>query len=154
MRQIHGDSQDLGESVTVCVRVLDRRISYPPFSLSPILKLLRLLSQWPLPKQLTTCLPVCPSVLSNADDPGADTATFQDDGQQRQHQQSQQRGRLPARSKLAPELQIPNNRSSGNLPAVAEADSDAADHKPGFRFSFDAGPVSAESDSNKRYVLP
>ncbi|KAI1202607.1 hypothetical protein F5X97DRAFT_319290 [Nemania serpens] len=87
-------------------------------------------------------------IHGDSQDIGADTATFQDDGQQRQHQQPQ-RGRLPARNKLAPELQIPKNRSTGNLPAVAEGDSDADEYKPGFRFSFDAGPLSAESDSSK-----
>ncbi|KAI1117938.1 hypothetical protein F5Y14DRAFT_291106 [Nemania sp. NC0429] len=104
MRHIHGDSQDLGESVVLEI-------------------------------------------------PCADTATFQDEGHQRQHHQQPQRGRLPARSKLAPELQIPKNRSAGNLPAVAEGDSDADDHKPGYRFSVDAGPVSAGSESTKRYVF-
>ncbi|KAJ2984928.1 hypothetical protein NUW58_g5806 [Xylaria curta] len=77
-------------------------------------------------------------------------SSIQDDDQQQQqqhHRQQPQRGRLQARSKLSPELQIPKNRSTGNLPAVAESDSDADDRTPKFRFSFDAGAMSAEPDS-------
>lgn len=93
---------------------------------------------------------------------GADTANVQDDDQQppppAQHHQhphpQSQRGRLLAKGKLSPELQIPKNRSTGNLPAVAESDSDTADdRKPKFRFSFDAGAASVEPDSANRYVL-
>ncbi|KAI0909810.1 hypothetical protein F4823DRAFT_407649 [Ustulina deusta] len=88
-------------------------------------------------------------------DLGADAASFQDGDQhvQRAPTQTQtqtQRGRLPARSKLAPELQIPKNRSTGNLPAVAESDSDVDDLQPRFRFSFDAeAGLSVEPDSAK-----
>ncbi|KAI0401000.1 hypothetical protein F4802DRAFT_582706 [Xylaria palmicola] len=91
-------------------------------------------------------------------DLGTDTATIQDDhpSQPQPTPQTQplplpqpQRGRLPARSKLSPELQIPKNRSTGNLPAVAESDSDPDDHTPRFRFSFDAGAMSVEPDSAK-----
>ncbi|KAI3336400.1 Pkinase-domain-containing protein [Xylariaceae sp. AK1471] len=90
-------------------------------------------------------------------DLGADTTNRQDDDQQQQQEQLQQlqqpqqpqRGRLPARSKLIPELQIPKNRSTGNLPAVAESDSDVDDSKPRFRFSFDAGPAAVEPGSAK-----
>ncbi|KAI8947636.1 hypothetical protein F4801DRAFT_495354 [Xylaria longipes] len=82
-------------------------------------------------------------------EPGADTAHTQDDDQQHHHHHQPQRGRLPARSKLTPELQIPKNRSTGNLPAVAESDSDVDDRTPRFRFSFDAGAMSLEPDSVK-----
>lgn len=88
---------------------------------------------------------------------GAYTANIEDDDQQTQqhqqqhHQQQPRRGRLPARIKLAPELQIPKNRSTGNLAMVAESDSDVDEPKPRFRFSFDAGAVGP--DSAKRYVL-
>ncbi|KAI1818742.1 Pkinase-domain-containing protein [Poronia punctata] len=79
-------------------------------------------------------------------DLGADTTIYQDD-----RQQQSQRGRPPARSKLSPELQIPKNRSTGNLPAVAESDSvdDDDDRKPQFRFSFDAGALAAEPGTSK-----
>ncbi|KAI1180122.1 hypothetical protein F4777DRAFT_361976 [Nemania sp. FL0916] len=92
-------------------------------------------------------------------DLGTETSTTnaQDGDQQNQFQlQQPQRGRLPAGVRLTPELQIPKNRSTGNLPAVAESDSDgdAGDRKPRLRFSFDAGagavvldPDSAKSQS-------
>ncbi|GAP88491.1 putative serine threonine protein kinase [Rosellinia necatrix] len=82
-------------------------------------------------------------------DLGANTANIQDDQHQPHHQQPP-RGRLPARSKLTPELlQIPKNRSTGNLSVVAESESDVDDRKPRFRFSFDAGAVSVEPGSAK-----
>ncbi|TRX90799.1 hypothetical protein FHL15_008378 [Xylaria flabelliformis] len=87
-------------------------------------------------------------IHSGGQEPGADTAHTQDDHQQQQQQQPQ-RGRLPARNKLTPELQIPKNRSTGNLPAVAESDSDVDDHTPRFRFSFDAGAMPVEPGSAK-----
>ncbi|KAI1148067.1 hypothetical protein F4825DRAFT_114735 [Nemania diffusa] len=95
-------------------------------------------------------------IHGDGQDLGADTANVQDDDQQppppAQHHQhphpQSQRGRLLAKGKLSPELQIPKNRSTGNLPAVAESDSDTADdRKPKFRFSFDAGAASVEPDS-------
>ncbi|KAI0200418.1 hypothetical protein F4808DRAFT_450837 [Astrocystis sublimbata] len=74
-----------------------------------------------------------------------------DRGQQQEHHHKQsqpQRGRLPARSKLTPDaLYIPKNRSTGNLPAVAESDSDCDDRTPRFRFSLDEGAMSVEPGS-------
>lgn len=91
------------------------------------------------------------SIHDNSQDLGAYTANIEDDDQQSQHQQHQQprRGRLPARTKLAPELQIPKNRSTGNLSIVAESNSDVDEPKPRFRFSFDAGAVAVGPDSAK-----
>ncbi|GAW11210.1 hypothetical protein ANO14919_005520 [Xylariales sp. No.14919] len=87
-------------------------------------------------------------IHGDGQDLGADTPNIQDDDQQHKHSQTQsQRGRLAARSKLTPELQIPKNRSTGNLPAVAESDSDANDLQPRFRFSFDAEAMSVDPDS-------
>ncbi|TGJ84538.1 hypothetical protein E0Z10_g4219 [Xylaria hypoxylon] len=89
-------------------------------------------------------------IHGDGQDLGADTPKIQDDDQQQQHPHTQtQRGRLPARSKLTPELQIPKNRSTGNLPAVAESDSDVEDLQPRFRFSFDAQAMSVDPDSTK-----
>ncbi|KAI1363714.1 hypothetical protein F5Y08DRAFT_308894 [Xylaria arbuscula] len=94
-------------------------------------------------------------IHGSSQDLGADAVNTQDDDQRPQQQQppsqpQAQRGRLPARSKLTPELQIPKNRSTGNLPAVAESDSDNEDSHPRLRFSLDAGAMSAEHDSTKR----
>ncbi|KAI0971633.1 hypothetical protein F4678DRAFT_472156 [Xylaria arbuscula] len=81
-------------------------------------------------------------------DLGAHTANLQHDDQQLQHSPEQaQRGRLQARSKIIPELQIPKNRSTGHLPVVAESDADDDDPRPRFRFSFDAEAMSAEPGS-------
>ncbi|KAI1429240.1 hypothetical protein F5Y12DRAFT_727316 [Xylaria sp. FL1777] len=91
-------------------------------------------------------------IHGDGQDLGADTASLQDDDQQQQQQHPQapaQRGRLPARSKLTPELQIPKNRSTGHLPVVAESDADVDDPQPRFRFSFDAEALSLEPDSAK-----
>ncbi|KAI0390530.1 Pkinase-domain-containing protein [Xylariaceae sp. FL0594] len=91
-------------------------------------------------------------------DLGADATNFQDERQQQQQQKQQQqpsqplpqRGRPPARSKLSPELHIPKNRSTGNLPSVAESDTNAFhDRKAEFRFSLDAGALGVESDRSK-----
>ncbi|KAI0816323.1 hypothetical protein GGR55DRAFT_230852 [Xylaria sp. FL0064] len=91
-------------------------------------------------------------IHGDGQDLGADTANIQDDDQQQQqqrqhsHAQAQaqaQRGRPSARSKLTPELQIPKNRSTGNLPVVAESDADSALYQPRLRFSLDADAMSA-----------
>ena len=55
-------------------------------------------------------------------------------------------GEERGRSKLAPALQIPKNRSTGNL-ALSAADSS---EKARIRFSFDAGAAAAEYDSITR----
>ncbi|KAI0542299.1 hypothetical protein GGR58DRAFT_303350 [Xylaria digitata] len=89
-------------------------------------------------------------IHGDGQDLGADTPNIQDDDQQYQRSQNQaQRGRLSARNKLTPELQIPKNRSTGNLPAVAESDSDVDDLQPRFRFSFDAEAMSVDHDAAK-----
>lgn len=63
-----------------------------------------------------------------------------------------QRGR--GRSKqLSPHLQIPKNRSTGNLAVVAEGAEDS-ERSPRFRFSFDTGSGAAlDYDSIIRYVV-
>lgn len=53
----------------------------------------------------------------------------------------------PGRERLAPTLQIPKNRSTGNLGTVA--DDDRAE-RPRIRFSFDAGAAAAEHDTMTR----
>ncbi|KAL2164563.1 hypothetical protein VTH06DRAFT_3780 [Thermothelomyces fergusii] len=53
----------------------------------------------------------------------------------------------PDRARLAPTLQIPKNRSTGNLGAVA--DDDGAE-RPRIRFSFDAGAATAEYETMTR----
>ncbi|KAI1821336.1 hypothetical protein F4861DRAFT_519230 [Xylaria intraflava] len=78
-------------------------------------------------------------------DPGAHVSHFQDDDQQNQHHQAQG-SQPPAGKKLAAKLQLPKNRSTGNLAAVVENDSEIEDQKSTFRFSFDAGVSPAEPD--------
>lgn len=64
-------------------------------------------------------------------------ADIQNDGEER------------GRSKLAPPLQLPKNRSTGNL-ALATRDSP---EKARIRFSFDAGTAAAEYDAITRCDL-
>lgn len=60
------------------------------------------------------------------------------------HRDGEERGR----SKLSPPLQLPKNRSTGNL-AVAGDTSE----KARMRFSFDAGAAAADYDALARLAL-
>ncbi|KAI2637355.1 hypothetical protein GGS21DRAFT_511188 [Xylaria nigripes] len=75
-------------------------------------------------------------------DLGVHSGHIQDD----EPYQQPQRGQSSIRRRLSVEVQFPKNRSTGNLAAVAEGDSDVDDHKPMFRFSYDAGVSPDESD--------
>ncbi|KAI1437728.1 hypothetical protein GGR50DRAFT_643875 [Xylaria sp. CBS 124048] len=79
-------------------------------------------------------------------DPGAQIGQAQNDDQKNQHRKAQD-GQSPVGRKLSAEFQLPKNRSTGNLPAVLEDDSDIEDNKPMFRLSFDAGMSSTQSES-------
>ncbi|KAI1502733.1 hypothetical protein F5X99DRAFT_150697 [Biscogniauxia marginata] len=62
--------------------------------------------------------------------------------------QEPQRGRVPTRVKLSTPLQIPKNRSTGNLSVVSELSDDGS--KPRYRFSYDTGSGAVEYDSVTR----
>ncbi len=59
---------------------------------------------------------------------------------------SQDGGDERGTSQLAPPLHIPKNRSTGNLAAADNVD------RSRYRFSFDAGPSTAEYESHTRSV--
>ena len=79
---------------------------------------------------------------------GAETRSRSQDGEPHRG-----RGRS---HQLETHLQIPKNRSTGNLTVVAEAEGteDAGQRSPRFRFSFDTAGSSAtlDYDSMTRYV--
>lgn len=56
---------------------------------------------------------------------------------------------------LAPSLQIPKNRSTGNLASIAETSDTPQDRsRSRIRFSFDASAAAAEHDSLTRLASP
>ncbi|KAI1486134.1 hypothetical protein F5X96DRAFT_263651 [Biscogniauxia mediterranea] len=84
-------------------------------------------------------------IHGGSQDYGADTT--QDGGDQ-----EPQRGRVPTRVRLSTPLQIPKNRSTGNLSVVSEL-SDDGGSRPRYRFSYDTGSGAVEYDSVTRCVL-
>ncbi|KAI0603024.1 hypothetical protein F4775DRAFT_531837 [Biscogniauxia sp. FL1348] len=80
-------------------------------------------------------------IHGGSQDYGADTTQDGD--------QEPQRGRVPTRVKLSTPLQIPKNRSTGNLSVVSEL-SDDGGSRPRYRFSYDTGSGAVEYDSVTR----